>query len=266
MNRKFRRLADLRTLTSSRVSLGVAILIAAALLVWAFVCQRLLANPRGDVETGLFCGLMWLYARVVHRLSVEGLEHVPQSRTPGPLIVVANHTAGVDPLLVQSLSPFAIRWMMAADMRLPQFDPFWRWTGIITVNRFDSEVSGTREAIRHVKGGGVLGIFPEGGIERPPKHILPFYDGVGLIVRATKAPVLPVLISGTPTADPAWASLYRPSRARVRFLPPIEYSTAQRGSLGAKEITRDLRERFIEGTGWPPNDDPRPLEELIERY
>ena len=78
-------------------------------------------------------------------------------------------------------------------------------------------VMGAREAIKHVRGGGVLGIFPEGGLERPARTILPFQAGVGLIIRRTEAPVLPVVVSGTPIADQAWTSLVRFSSSVVTF-------------------------------------------------
>ncbi|WP_410961928.1 lysophospholipid acyltransferase family protein, partial [Salmonella sp. SAL4359] len=85
------------------------------------------------------------------------------------------------------------------------------------VDRYGREIAAAREAVRHLQSGGVVGIFPEGNLERPPCHILPFLPGVGLIVHRSGAPVIPVLISGTPQIDPAWSSLWRRSRAVVQF-------------------------------------------------
>ncbi len=223
-------------------------------------------NPRGDMETGLFLGLARLYARCFHSLKVVGTPHIPATRTPGPLIVVANHTAGIDPILIQVTCPFEIRWIMALDMRLPTFEWFWTWAGIISIPR-GNELGATREAIRYVKlgsketdvstgasggnGGGVLGIFPEGSIERPEREILPFLRGVGLIIKKSNALVLPIVIEGTPQVDPAWASLWRPSRSRLAFKQPIDYRAT---SLTPDEISADLRRRYLEWTGWPAND------------
>ncbi len=212
-----------------------------------------MANPRRDFETGLAWRLMQIHARVVHRLRLEGLEHIPRVPEPGPLVVVANHTAGVDPLLVQSACPFFIRWLMAEDMRLPALEWFWGWTGVIAVDRAGREVAAAREAIRHLRAGGVIGIFPEGNLERPDRHILPFLPGVGLIIAKSGARVLPVVIDGTPQVDPAWSSLWRTGRARVRFLAPIDYASSP---LRPVEIACDLRRRFLEATGWPACDEP----------
>lgn len=204
-------------------------------------------NPRGDVDIGVLWRASQLYARLVHGLRVRGLENRPISRHPGSLILVVNHTAGVDPVLVQAVSPFEVRWMMAADMRLAVFEWFWSWIGIISVEREGREVAAAREAIRHVKAGGVLGIFPEGGIARPAGTLLPFIPGVGFIIARTGAPVLPVLIEGTPDVEPAWASLWKFSRSTVTFLPQIHYENTD---LKPDEITRDLQRRFEEATGW----------------
>lgn len=228
--------------------------IIAALVVWALwvvLAHWIGANPRGDPETGLAWRALRLYARVVHRLRIEGMENVPRGRRPGPLVVVANHTAGVDPILIQAACPFFIRWMMALDMRLPALEWFWGWVEVISVDREGREIAATREAIRHLREGGVVGIFPEGNLERPARHILPFLPGVGLIVHRSRAPVLPVLVTGTPQVDPAWSSLWRSSNATVRFLPRIDYTGS---GLPAAAIAEDLRRRFVEASGWPPCD------------
>ena len=225
-------------------------------LALAFLVRWLLDNPREDLLTGIACRSFLTYGKLVHRLLVEGADNIPRERHPGPLVVVANHTAGVDPLLVQGVCPFEIRWMMAEDMRVGGLEWFWSWARIIFVDRQGHrDLHGAREAIRHLKSGGVLGIFPEGGLERPPRELMPFQRGVGLILSKTGAPVLPVVIDGTPQVDPAWASLWRRSNSRLRFGSIIDYASS---ALKPREYADDLRHRYAEWTGWPLNDDPEP--------
>lgn len=222
------------------------------------VCRRLLRNPRGDVETGVFWHLSRAYAVLVHHLRVAGREHVPPGRLVGPLIVVANHASGVDPVLVQAACEFEIRWLMSQDMRLPAAEAFWQWSGVIFVGEGTAGSAGTREALRHLKRGGVLGIFPEGGIERPARMIKPFLPGVGYIVKRSGAPVLPFVLTGVPEVEPAWNALRTPSHSRVAVQPRIDYA---RTGLDAEGIVADLRRRFMEWTGWPANDEGAPAEE-----
>jgi 1-acyl-sn-glycerol-3-phosphate acyltransferase len=246
----------------------VALLVLAALGALGCLWRWLMDNPRHDLDTGLFWRLAQLYAKHYHGLEVVGTPHIPTTDNPGSLIVVANHTAGVDPILIQAVCPFEIRWIMAEDMRLPSLEWFWTWAGIISIPK-GNELGATREAIRYVKhgkhdaphaptsdgrparSGGVLGIFPEGAIERPDRQILPFLRGVGLIIKKSDALVLPVIIEGTPQVDPAWASLWRPGRARLTFKQPLDYRNS---TLTPEEISADLRRRYLEWTGWPANE------------
>jgi 1-acyl-sn-glycerol-3-phosphate acyltransferase len=215
------------------------------------ISRRLMDNARADPLWGLGIAFIRLYCRLVHRLRVEGMEHVPASLRPGRLIVIVNHTAGVDPILIQAACPFEIRWMMAADMQVSELDLFWRWLNVIRVERYSRDTVSARAALAHLESGGVLGIFPEGAIERPPHAILPFQPGLGFVVARSNAPVLAALIDGTPYAAKAWGSLFRRSRSRVRFFPLIRYETSD-----ASEITRDLRDRYLSWSGWPANDEP----------
>lgn len=209
----------------------------------------------GDAETGAWVWMFRVYARWIQRMQVEGGEHIPtQGSLDGRALIVApNHTAGVDPVLVQAAigGAFEPRWMMAEDMRAPGLQWFWEYGRVIFVDRSVRDTRSIRAALRHLHHGGVLGVFPEGHIERPPCQILPFKGGIGMLVARAKALVLPVVIEGTPQHDPAWASLWRFGRARVRFLPLIDY---QERGMSADEISDDLRGVFVEATGWPTND------------
>jgi 1-acyl-sn-glycerol-3-phosphate acyltransferase len=79
---------------------------------------------------------------------------------------------------------------------------------------------------------------------------MPFQAGVGLIIKRTDAPVLPVVLRGTPIADRAWTSLIRPSRSVISFHAPITYSKSDAADL----IADDLRARYAAWTGWPTSD------------
>jgi len=232
-------------------AVGWIVVAAMAWLAFAGVARWMLrTSPRSqsDVATAIAYRLLQVYVRVYHRLRLEGRENIPRSRTAGPLIVVSNHASGVDPLLIQAVCPFEVRWMMAEEMRLPWLEPVWQWAGIIFVDRTQKQTMGARVAIRGLQSGGVLGLFPEGGLERPPRRIQPFLHGVGLLVARTRAPVLPIVIEKGATGRSAWASLIRPSRSRVRAMPMLRYEDR---SMRAEEITEDLHRRYLEWTGWP---------------
>jgi 1-acyl-sn-glycerol-3-phosphate acyltransferase len=227
-------------------------LILLCLFALAFFARWVMDNPRQEATLGLIYRFVQIYARVYHRLEIVGREHIPRDMDPGPLVVVCNHTAGLDPLLVQAACPFEIRWMMATDMAVPRYEWFWQWAGIISVDRTGKDAVGAREAVRHVKEHGVLGVFPEGALERPRRHILPFHAGAGLIIARTKAPVMPVIIEGTPNADVPWKSLWIPSRSKITIGPILNFERGDSAKApGAAEVAQRLHDWFVEATGWP---------------
>lgn len=247
---------------------------AFAWLAFAAAARSLIRNPRGDPITGIAVLAMRLYARYFQRLRIFGRENIPGPDHPRPIIIVANHTSGVDPVLIQAALPFEVRFLMARDMQPRILDPVWKWTGVIPVSRDGGDVQAARAAMRYLRAEyepddpcvglfpehrpattRAIGVFPEGGIERPARRIMPFLPGIGLLVSRAGAEVLPVVIEGTAESPTAWGSLLKRGHARLTFLPRITYGDAE-PKLKAAQIASDLRQRFLSHTGWEKNDAP----------
>ena len=114
-------------------------------------CRWVMDNAREDVPTGLATVFGKLVANLIHRCRVEGRENLPSSRRPGPLVVVVNHTAGIDPVLVQVVCPFYIRWIMANRMRLPRFEAVWQFFEIIGIDQESRDAAAIRASLRVLK-------------------------------------------------------------------------------------------------------------------
>jgi 1-acyl-sn-glycerol-3-phosphate acyltransferase len=253
---------------------AVLVLLMVGAVAWALVLVGIAILNRhplrhvpeeGDRTALGAAGLIWIirtYARFWHRLDAHGMDSIPElsqhsdaaGRPLGggrPTVVIANHTAGIDPLLIQASIGFEPRWMMAADMRARILEPLWLYARIIFVDRTKRDSASLREALRHLKAGGVLGVFIEGHIAKPPRHLLPFKEGAGLLIKKTGALVIPVVIDGTPEAESAWGSIFQRSHSKVRFLEPVDYTQGELAGLDPADITADLRRRFQRATGWP---------------
>lgn len=186
---------------------------------------------RRRIQSGARLGALHLVAtihvRFVHRLRIEG---VPNERrwADGPanagLIVVANHVSGIDPVLLQVAFPREIRWMMDRAMMLPAFSWLWRFLRIIEVDTEGARtsVASIRDSLRHLKSGGVLGVFPEGQIARPPDFIQPFLPGMAALASRSGSQTVIFVIDGIPQCKSVFASLFRPSRARVRMIGTVD--------------------------------------------
>lgn len=227
------------------VILGLVVLLCAALVAGGAYGRKW--TPALGAIDGFLYLIGFAYGRGVHDLQVEA-EPGAFDDLGGPMIVVCNHTAGVDPILVSLAVPTRIKWLMAEDMRLRGMNWFWQWAGVIFIARNRHGRTGLRRARAHLDAGGVIGIFPEGRIERPARRLMPFAPGVGVLVQRSGARVLPVIIEGTPTqTKDAWESLWTSSKTRVRVMRPIDYRDS---GMGNAEIAQDLHERYQAWTGW----------------
>ncbi len=228
--------------------------------------RALKRRVEGDWIAGLFSLAFYALLRVVHRARWCGLETLPAGwdeladdaratgRTPPRLIIAANHAAGIDPLLIQCVMRRKIRWFMEEAQMAWGFGWAWRRLRMIPV-RFDSRDSaGLREALRHLKGGGVLGIFPEGGIAHPARRVFRFQPGLATLAVRTNSPVLLFWIHGTPDTDYPWLSLVIPSRTRTEVVGWFEPLAGE----SANEFDARLRQALGARSGWPLLNEPLP--------
>ena len=242
------------SVSEALLTVMVVWVVAVAAARWG-LAPVLRRGPRGDAETGLMWWAVRAYCRVMHRTRYRGLELLPQSDGDhAGLIVVSNHTGSVDPLIIQSRCRFHIRWLMATDTMAPLLDWLWKWQEVIPVRRDGRDAAALREAIRHVRGGGAVGVFPEGRIAVPPREVRPFFSGVGVLIAKTQVPVLLVWVSGTPDTSDMFQALTTRSRARVEFIDVVDFGGEEEASV----ITERLRERISEVSGWALNDELRP--------
>ncbi len=70
----------------------------------------------------------------------------------------------------------------------------------IPVERSGKELSATRAALRALQEGRVVGIFPEGRIERT-RELMPFEAGVAMLASRSGADVYPAYLDGTQRAE-----------------------------------------------------------------
>jgi 1-acyl-sn-glycerol-3-phosphate acyltransferase len=160
------------------------------------------------------------YVRAYHRLSVRTPCPLPRA---GPAILVANHTCGLDPLLIQSVCPRLITWMMAAEY----FDSkpvaaICRTVGAIPTYRSGRDTAATRAALRALGAGQILGIFPEGRIELT-NQLLPFHHGVALMAIKTAVPVYPAFLDGSQRGKTMLESFLSSNNTTLTFGPPLHF-------------------------------------------
>src|SRR5207248_1167073 len=116
-----------------------------------------------------------------------------------------------------------IIWMMAREY----YDqPGVRWfcskVRAIPVERSGRDMAATRAALRTLKDGGVLGVFPEGRIE-VSRELLPFQVGVGLLAIKSGVPVVPAYLEGTQRGKEMLEAIFTPNVTELRFGSPLHF-------------------------------------------
>lgn len=178
------------------------------------------------------------YTHAYHRLEVFAPCRLPKS---GAAIIVCNHTSGLDPHLVQSPCGRLITWMMAKEYYdLWYLKPVFEQLGVIPVTRSGRDTSAMREAMRALKNGQLLGIFPEGRIENS-REMFPFQTGVALMAMKTGVPVYPAYLDGTQRNTSMLAALLRPQRARVIYGDEVRWDRSDDSREGLETATNAIQ-------------------------
>jgi 1-acyl-sn-glycerol-3-phosphate acyltransferase len=163
-------------------------------------------------------GVNRVFVHGFHRLRVHGRNPLPAT---GPAILVCNHTSSLDPALLQATTGRKIVWMMAREyLAIPVLSRIFAVLGVIGVDRGSRDSTSTRSALRVLEAGGVLGVFPEGRIERT-RELLPFHPGAATLAIRGRATVVPAFIDGTQRRNTVASGWLVPHEAGVWFGDPL---------------------------------------------
>ena len=137
----------------------------------------------------------------------------------GPAILACNHVSVLDPLFLVASNRRMISFLVAQEY----YDNAWmrrllEQTYSIPVRRDRRDVSALLQARRLLEDGRVLGICPEGGINRDQTQ-----KGVAWLVRESAAPVVPAHISGARQGRSDLATWLHRQRPLLRYGVPLHF-------------------------------------------
>lgn len=192
-----------------------------------------------------------IFVRGYHRLNVLTPCNLPRT---GPGILVCNHTSGLDPMMIQATTPRVITWMMAKEFYdMPALNWAFRMLKAIPVSRSGRDTGPTRSAIRTLHEGGLLGVFPEGRIERT-RELMPFQTGVALMAIKTRVPVYPAYLDGTQRSYRSMLQAFiNANNATLMFGEPVVFdrsSTDKDSLISATRAIQDAVQALMDRT--PP--------------
>ncbi|GAB7007221.1 hypothetical protein JCM18899A_46960 [Nocardioides sp. AN3] len=123
---------------------------------------------------------------------VAGADRLPPR---GPVVVAANHIGWLDGPLLAIALPRPVHALTKVDMFTGGTGSFLRQSGQIPLDRFHPDPAALKAALRVLRDGGVVGIFPEG--TRGDGELRRFHRGTAYLALAAGASVVPLVFFGT---------------------------------------------------------------------
>ncbi|MFH1655596.1 MAG: lysophospholipid acyltransferase family protein [Candidatus Omnitrophota bacterium] len=183
----------------------------------------------------VFLGIVFL--KIFSRLQVKGKKSIPES---GSFILVSNHVSLLDPLILGAVSHRKLNSMAKEELFSNFLSSFWmRNIKAFPVKRKSHDVGAIREALRRIKSGEPLLMFPEGG-RSANGEILDAQPGAGMLAAHTGVPILPVFIKGSREVLTRGSSFIRPKKIIVYFGKPFYISRDQDRQETAKRIKNEI--------------------------
>ncbi|RKP57078.1 1-acyl-sn-glycerol-3-phosphate acyltransferase [Cohnella endophytica] len=164
---------------------------------------------------------------LLYRLEARGVNNIPRE---GPVILCSNHKSLQDPITLGVFVPRKVHYMAKEELfRIPLFGYLIRAVGAFPVKRGGVSKEAIRTAINLLRGGHVMGIFPEG--TRNEQVGMGKRGAVTMALRS-EAIVVPVALVGD----------YRPFRKMVAvYGAPIDMkSYAEQGTTESMEEATEL--------------------------
>lgn len=183
--------------------------------------------------------LITLLFKLIFRIKVFGRDNIPKR---GGFILASNHASFLDPVALGVACPRKLNFMARHDLfSNPLFAKLISALGAFEVKRNSADLSALKEAMRRVKGGSALVLFPEGSRKNNNGSLNPPHPGVGFLAAKLDAPVIPVYISGTEQALPKGARFIRPAKISVSFGKQIPIGRRMPYQDIAYAIMEDIR-------------------------
>lgn len=221
-----------------RILSVVVMVVGLGLVVYYYRRRPLGLSIPGSIVLRLARGYLGLWQRY---------QRVGPCRVPGgtagagAVIVVANHTSGLDPVILQASSPRRIiHFMMAREYyeKWP-LSLIYKAFGAIPVNRTGNDIAAVRLALRALQEGKVLGLFPEGKISMDGS-LQEGRPGVAAIALMSGATVVPACITGTRRHQGMLSDFMGRARVRIKYGKPLRANDLVPGAgATTKNVVRD---------------------------
>jgi len=186
----------------------------------------------------------WLVRR---RYDVR-VHHTERFPRRGPVVVTGNHIGIIDGPLMAIFAPRPVHALTKIEMFEGALGRFLTLAGQVPLDRFRTDPRAVRIALRVLRDGGTVGVFPEG--TRGNGELDRFQRGAAYLAMVTGAPVVPLTFIGSREPGGHTNSL-PPRRARIEIVVghpvPVDAVPWPRLSSKLSAVSDDLHQRMLTG-------------------
>ncbi len=149
---------------------------------------------------------MRVATKILIRFQAMGLDNIPLS---GPVIVVINHIALLDPVIVCGSLP-----RLATPLAKKEAFDLWiigflmRIYGTISIRRGEVDIAAIKAALRVLNNGGLILLAPE-GTRSPTRQLQPAKEGAMMLALRSGAAIVPIGVTGTHQLKAHWKKFRR---------------------------------------------------------
>jgi len=172
----------------------------------------------------LFYSIMVMLDAIYFRTEYQGRDRLPAQ---GSFIIASNHISNLDPFVLGIILRRRFGFVAKEELFKKKLIGWsFRQMGAISIKRDSSDFRAIRKALRRLRDGIPLILFPEGtrGVSGRNKKI---QSGVGFIALKSNVPVFPVYIRDSDKAFPANAKWFRRYQVKVKVGEPIHFQQNQ---------------------------------------
>ena len=131
--------------------------------------------------------------KAIYKPTITGKENIPES---GRIILAGNHTNYFDCLLVACATKRCVHYLAKDELMKGPLGFVFKGLGIIPVNRRTKDRAAYLSAVETLRDEKLIGIFPEGTINRTEDVIMPFKFGAVKMAKETNTKIIPFAITG----------------------------------------------------------------------
>ncbi len=162
-----------------------------------------------------------ILCRLLFSIKAYGTENVPRS---GAVIIASNHASFVDPPVLAVTIPRSLMYLGRETLfRGRIWSAYLRLVHVIPIDRDGKKTTGLKAALKSIKRGKALVLFPEGARQDGMNFGKP-QSGVGFFALRYNLPVVPVYIRGSGKAMPRGSNRIIRTPVKVFCGKPVKYS------------------------------------------